>query len=306
MASGTSRSRIPFDKRPRRRPVLTLTNVYSVPVLPAIDSPPRIVSAVIEPPQPRRFDRAFFDSEILIHGSASRPDSAPRTPLLPRHITRLASRRPDICLSSRSRMRTRTWCVAAALVCLSRLAAAQTVLSEADALARLINRQPARSRDPGSGRCRARRRPCCRPMAESSCDVQPRIGGGRHREHVPGDAAASSDRATRSRHECRVRAGRSQRAASRGRHSAGSRGAAERVCRSRVGAGTRSRNSRVARPDARPGRDPRAPRGGRRGRRLRPPSSGARSDGYGGRLGRGTSRPCASPVRVGGVLRSFS
>jgi cobalt-zinc-cadmium efflux system outer membrane protein len=34
-------------------------------------------------------------------------------------------------------MRTRTWCVAAALVCLARLAAAQTVLSEADALARL-------------------------------------------------------------------------------------------------------------------------------------------------------------------------
>jgi cobalt-zinc-cadmium efflux system outer membrane protein len=34
-------------------------------------------------------------------------------------------------------MRTRTWCVAAALVCLSRLAAAQIVLSEADALARL-------------------------------------------------------------------------------------------------------------------------------------------------------------------------
>jgi outer membrane protein, heavy metal efflux system len=34
-------------------------------------------------------------------------------------------------------MRTRTWCVAAALFCLSRLAVAQTVLSEADALARL-------------------------------------------------------------------------------------------------------------------------------------------------------------------------
>jgi cobalt-zinc-cadmium efflux system outer membrane protein len=34
-------------------------------------------------------------------------------------------------------MRTRTWCVAAALACLPRLVAAQTVLSEADALARL-------------------------------------------------------------------------------------------------------------------------------------------------------------------------
>src|SRR5262245_14704154 len=34
-------------------------------------------------------------------------------------------------------MRTRTWCVAAALVCLPRLVAAQIVLSEADALARL-------------------------------------------------------------------------------------------------------------------------------------------------------------------------
>ncbi len=39
-------------------------------------------------------------------------------------------------------MRTRTWCVAAALVCLPRLAAAQTVLSEADALARLSGESP--------------------------------------------------------------------------------------------------------------------------------------------------------------------
>jgi cobalt-zinc-cadmium efflux system outer membrane protein len=39
-------------------------------------------------------------------------------------------------------MRTRTWCVAAALVCLPRLAAAQTVLSEADALARLSADSP--------------------------------------------------------------------------------------------------------------------------------------------------------------------
>jgi hypothetical protein len=60
-------------------PVLTLTNVYSVPVLPVFDRPPRIVSAVIEPPQPRRFDRAFFDSEILIHG----PPRAPTPPRAP-------------------------------------------------------------------------------------------------------------------------------------------------------------------------------------------------------------------------------
>jgi len=39
-------------------------------------------------------------------------------------------------------MRTRTWCVAAALACLPRLAAAQTVLSEADALARLSADSP--------------------------------------------------------------------------------------------------------------------------------------------------------------------
>ena len=39
-------------------------------------------------------------------------------------------------------MRTRTWCVAAAVVCLPRLAAAQTVLSEADALARLSADSP--------------------------------------------------------------------------------------------------------------------------------------------------------------------
>ena len=39
-------------------------------------------------------------------------------------------------------MRTRTWCVAAALVCLTRVAAAQTVLSEADALARLSADSP--------------------------------------------------------------------------------------------------------------------------------------------------------------------
>lgn len=39
-------------------------------------------------------------------------------------------------------MWTRTWCVAAALVCLTRLVAAQTVLSEADALARLSTESP--------------------------------------------------------------------------------------------------------------------------------------------------------------------
>jgi len=39
-------------------------------------------------------------------------------------------------------MRTRTWCVAAALACLPRLAAAQTVISEADALARLSADSP--------------------------------------------------------------------------------------------------------------------------------------------------------------------
>jgi cobalt-zinc-cadmium efflux system outer membrane protein len=39
-------------------------------------------------------------------------------------------------------MRTRTWCVAAALACLPRLAAAQTALSEADALARLSADSP--------------------------------------------------------------------------------------------------------------------------------------------------------------------
>src|SRR5262245_35390658 len=39
-------------------------------------------------------------------------------------------------------MRTRTWCVAAALACLPRLVAAQTVLSEADALARLSADSP--------------------------------------------------------------------------------------------------------------------------------------------------------------------
>ena len=39
-------------------------------------------------------------------------------------------------------MRTRTWCVAAALACLPRLAAAQTVLSEAEALARLSADSP--------------------------------------------------------------------------------------------------------------------------------------------------------------------
>jgi outer membrane protein, heavy metal efflux system len=39
-------------------------------------------------------------------------------------------------------MRRRTWCVAAALVCVARLVAAQTVLSEADALARLSVESP--------------------------------------------------------------------------------------------------------------------------------------------------------------------
>lgn len=39
-------------------------------------------------------------------------------------------------------MRTRTWCVAAALVCVPRFVVAQTVLSEADALARLSAQSP--------------------------------------------------------------------------------------------------------------------------------------------------------------------
>jgi hypothetical protein len=39
-------------------------------------------------------------------------------------------------------MRTRTWCVAAALACLPTLVAAQTVLSEAVALARLSAESP--------------------------------------------------------------------------------------------------------------------------------------------------------------------
>ena len=39
-------------------------------------------------------------------------------------------------------MRTRTWCVAATLACLPTLVAAQTVLSEADALAKLSADSP--------------------------------------------------------------------------------------------------------------------------------------------------------------------
>src|SRR5215468_3785028 len=39
-------------------------------------------------------------------------------------------------------MRTRTGCVAAALVCVARIVAAQTVLSESDALARLSTESP--------------------------------------------------------------------------------------------------------------------------------------------------------------------
>src|SRR4051812_13440617 len=39
-------------------------------------------------------------------------------------------------------MRTRTWCVAAALVCLPSVAAAQAVLSESEAIARLAAESP--------------------------------------------------------------------------------------------------------------------------------------------------------------------
>ena len=83
-------------------------------------------------------------------------------------------------------MRTRTWCVAAALVCLPRLAAAQTVLSEADALARLSADSPRvraiRAAVDVAPRGRARRR----PLAESALHVQSRVGRRRHREHVDG------------------------------------------------------------------------------------------------------------------------
>ena len=105
-------------------------------------------------------------------------------------------------------MRTRTWCVAAALVCLPRFAAAQTVLSEADALARLSAESPrvrairAGDRDHPRGRARGR------PVAESAVHVQPRVGGRRHREHVPGDAAAADNGTARPGGERGVRAGR--------------------------------------------------------------------------------------------------
>ena len=63
-------------------------------------------------------------------------------------------------------MRTRTWCVAAALACLPTLAAAQTVLSEADALAKLSADSPQRRRCGASGSAP------CRPMAQPTVYVQ--------------------------------------------------------------------------------------------------------------------------------------
>jgi hypothetical protein len=57
-------------------PVLTLSSIYEVPTSVVVASPPRIVSAWIEPPAPRQPERPLGDVEILIHG----PPRAP-TPL---------------------------------------------------------------------------------------------------------------------------------------------------------------------------------------------------------------------------------
>ena len=73
-------------------------------------------------------------------------------------------------------MRTRTWCVAVALLFFSVPAAAQTVLSEADALARLSTESPRVRAIRAAVEVDARRRARCRPVAKPARHLRSRVG----------------------------------------------------------------------------------------------------------------------------------
>ena len=200
-------------------------------------------------------------------------------------------------------MRTRTWCVAAALVCLPRLLAAQTVLSEADALARLSADSPrvrairagvdvARADVLAAGRWPNPRftynREAVAGVTENMFLVTqalPVTG----RRGLDVDAATALVAASERRADQEVR---QVRAALR-----------RRLRRSRLGAGARGRDRPRSRPAARTDRHPRAARGGRRRGRLRPASRRAGGDGSRRRMVGGSSRSCAGAGRAGRLLR---
>ena len=157
-------------------------------------------------------------------------------------------------------MRTRTWCVAAALVCLPRMLAAQTVLSEADALARLSADSPrvrairagvdvARADVLAAGRWP---NPRVTYNRESVAGVTENMFLVTQALPITGRRGLDVDAAT-------ALVAASERRADRG-SSPGSSRAAQRLRGPRFGAGTRGRDRPRSRPAARPDRHPRAAR----------------------------------------------
>ena len=161
-------------------------------------------------------------------------------------------------------MRTRTWCVAAALSCVSVTASSQTVLTEADALARLSADSPrvrairaavdvARADALAAGRWPNPRvtvnREAVAGITEHMAMVtQPLPVTGRRGLEV--HAASRRRRAASSRADDEIRVARAELRA--------------RLRRSRVGAGARGRADAGTRSAARAGRRARAPGDGRR------------------------------------------
>lgn len=64
-------------------PVLTLSSVYNLPVPFVMVAPVLRVEAQIEPPEPRRLERASTDVEILIHGPPRAPAGLRAPPAIP-------------------------------------------------------------------------------------------------------------------------------------------------------------------------------------------------------------------------------
>ena|SRR5580765_4879307 len=63
-------------------PVFTLSSVYNVPTSFVIVAPVQIVTAHVEPPEPRRVERLFTDVDILIHGPPRAPTGLRAPPSL--------------------------------------------------------------------------------------------------------------------------------------------------------------------------------------------------------------------------------
>ena len=64
-------------------PAHTLSSVYNVPNPVLITGPVLIVTAQVEPPEPRRLERSSTDVEILIHGPPRAPTGLRAPPFLP-------------------------------------------------------------------------------------------------------------------------------------------------------------------------------------------------------------------------------